>query len=318
MSLAFDDLIGRPVAPPRTAPYPVSEAMIQHWCDALDDTPARYRDAGGAYAPASMLHIFTMPRASLLRPMPAAEAMNRLDAAGFAAPLATNYEQEYRLPLRVGDVITETVAIEAVSEEKTTPMGQGHFVSMRFVFSNQRGEEVGRQLMRVFKYRAAAQSPAMQLDLAARPWSAATYPPPAQVAVRDMRRTPAVGEALPELAVELTPSRIVLGAIASNDPMPVHHDQDSAKAGGVPNVFMNILTQNGWVGRYLAEWAGPGARFERCALRLGVPNVAHDTMTLAATVSAVEGRRVTLDVRSRNRIGEPVRASVVMKLAEAR
>lgn len=314
MSLSFDDLIGRPVAPPRAANYPVSESLIRHWCDVLDDDPARYRDAGGVFAPASMLHIFTMPGVTLLRPMPGSAVMNRLDDAGFSAPLATNYEQEYRLPIRVGDLITETVSIEAVSEEKTTPMGQGHFVSMRFVFTNQRGEEVGRQLMRVFKYRAGAQTSAMKMDVPAKPWSAAAYPPPARVASRDLARLPTLGEALPELAIELTPSRIVLGAIASNDPMPVHHDKDTAMAGGLPNVFMNILTQNGWIGRYIAEWAGPGARIERSALRLGVPNVAHDTMTLAATVSAVEGRRVTLDVRSRNRIGEPVRASVVLSL----
>jgi len=314
MTLNFDDIVGRPVAAPKAAPYPVSEAMIQHWCDALDDEPSRYQDAQGQMAPATMLHIFTMPRVTLLRPMPASAVMNRLEQAGFTAPLATNYEQEYLLPIRVGDVLTEEVVIEAVSEEKTTPMGQGHFVSMRFTFSNQRGEVVGRQLMRVFKYRAGAQTSAMKMDVAAQPWSADRYPALAQVAERDRQHPLAVGDTLPELAIELTPSRIVLGAIASNDPMPVHHDKDTAQSGGLPNVFMNILTQNGWIGRYITEWAGPGARLEKIALRLGVPNVAHDTMTLSASVTAVEGSRLTLDVRSRNRIGEPVRATVTLNL----
>lgn len=313
MSLTFDDLVGRPVAAPKTT-YPVSEAMIQHWCDALDDDPARYQDSQGRYAPATMLHIFSMPRVALLRPVPSSAIMNRLEAAGFVSPLATNYEQEYLLPIRIGDVLTEEVVIEAVSEEKTTPMGQGHFVSMRFGFTNQRGEVVGRQLMRVFKYRPAAQTSAMKMDAPNEPWKADRYPPLAQVPARDPQRALSVGDVLPELAIELTPSRIVLGAIASNDPMPVHHDKDTAQGGGLPNVFMNILTQNGWIGRYLCEWAGPGARLEKIALRLGVPNVAHDTMTLSATVTAVDGPRLTLDVRSRNRIGEPVRATATLNL----
>ncbi|HVN42764.1 MAG TPA: MaoC family dehydratase N-terminal domain-containing protein [Steroidobacteraceae bacterium] len=314
MSLNFDDLVGRPVAPPTTSPYPVSEAMIVHWCEALDDDPARYRDAQGPYAPPTMLHIFNMPGSTLLRPMPASAVMNRLDQAGFPSPMATNYEQDYGVPIRLGDRITQTAVIEAVSPEKQTPMGAGHFVSMRFVFANERGEEVGRQLMRVFKYRAGAVTRAMAMDAPVKPWSPQTYPPPAVVAERDRARPVLAGDALPDLAVELTPSRIVLGAIASNDPMPVHHDADTARAGGVPNIFMNILTQNGWVGRYVQQWAGSGARLRHIALRLGVPNVAHDTMVLSGRVVSVEATRATLEVASRNRLGEPVRAQVTVDL----
>lgn len=316
MKLDFDDLIGRDVAPPVTA-YPVSEAMIIHWCEALDDDAARYTDDGGRYAPPTMLHIFNMPRAALLRPMPGSAVMNRLDAAGFTAPLATNYEQDYLRPIRLGDAITQRCLIEGVSDEKATPMGQGHFVSMRFIFTNQRGEEVGRQLMRVFKYRAAAATAAMAMDAPVRAWSADAYPAVAHVAPRDPGVALAVADSLPPLAIELTPSRIVLGAIASNDPMPVHHDIATAQAGGVPNIFMNILTQTGWVGRYVQQWAGPGARLERIALRLGVPNVAHDTMTMTATVSALEGPVATLEVRSSNRLGEPLRAQVRVRLGSA-
>ena len=66
-----------------------------------------------------------------------------------------------------------------------------------------------------------------------------------------------VGDALPELAIPLTTSLIVSGAIASRDFTPVHHDKAAAQASGVPDVFMNILTTNGLVGRYVTDWAGP-------------------------------------------------------------
>ncbi len=40
----------------------------------------------------------------------------------------------------------------------------------------------------------------------------------------------AVGDRLPELAIELTTSLIVGGAIASRDFTPVHHDKSAAQA----------------------------------------------------------------------------------------
>ena len=37
-----------------------------------------------------------------------------------------------------------------------------------------------------------------------------------------------VGQALPELAIEVTPTTVVLGAVASRDWRPMHHDKDFA------------------------------------------------------------------------------------------
>ena len=67
-----------------------------------------------------------------------------------------------------------------------------------------------------------------------------------------------VGDALPQLSIDITPSLIVGGAIASRDFTPVHHDVAAAQAQGMQNVFMNILTTNGLVGRYVTDWAGAG------------------------------------------------------------
>ena len=49
---------------------------------------------------------------------------------------------------------------------------------------------------------------------------------------------------------------VVGGALASRDYMPVHHDKAAAQAQGMQDVFMNILTTNGLVGRYVTDWAG--------------------------------------------------------------
>src|SRR5579872_4299375 len=96
-----------------------------------------------------------------------------------------------------------------------------------------------------------------------------------------------VGDALPELVLPLSRTLIVATAIASRDYQDVHHDPGLAVERGSPDIFMNILTTNGFVGRYVTDWAGPGARIESVSIRLGAPNYPGDTMTLSGTVKVV-------------------------------
>ena len=83
----------------------------------------------------------------------------------------------------------------------------------------------------------------------------------------------AVGDKLPPLKIDITSGLIIGGAIASRDFTPVHHDKKVAQAAGLPNVFMNIITSNGFMGRFVTDWAGPEAMLERIAIRLGAPSV---------------------------------------------
>ena len=127
-----------------------------------------------------------------------------------------------------------------------------------------------------------------------------------------------VGDVLPGLAVELTATRIVAGAIASRDYQDVHHDLSAAQRQGMPNVFMNILTTNGWVGRYVTDWAGPEARIKKVAIRLGAPNLPGDTMRMTGKVRAVERVNgegiVEVEVTGRNSYGDHVTGSVHLAL----
>ena len=62
------------------------------------------------------------------------------------------------------------------------------------------------------------------------------------------------------------------------------HDKGAAQSGGMQDVFMNILTTNGLVGRYVTDWAGPNAVLKRVAIKLGAPNLPGDTMKMTGTV----------------------------------
>src|SRR5207249_2919995 len=127
----------------------------------------------------------------------------------------------------------------------------------------------------------------------------------------------AVGEELPPLDVPITPTLIIGGAIASRDYQDVHHDPSLARSRGAKDIFMNILTTNGLVGRFITDWAGPEALLERVAIRLGVPNYPGDVMRLAGRVRSVEGAEVEVEVRGTNGLGEHVSGTIRLALPEA-
>ena len=125
-----------------------------------------------------------------------------------------------------------------------------------------------------------------------------------------------VGDRLPDLAIEITTSLIVGGALASRDYMPVHHDKAAAQAQGMSDVFMNILTTNGLVGRYVTDWAGMDAILKGVSIVLGTPNLPGDTMTFTGSVKSVDTADgvVEVEVAGRNSWGDHVTGTVSVAL----
>ncbi len=94
-----------------------------------------------------------------------------------------------------------------------------------------------------------------------------------------------VGQVIPEWALNVTSTVIVAGAIASRDFMPAHHDPAFAKGQGAPDLFMNILTTNGYVARYVTDWAGPEAFVKNIRIRLGSPAVPDQPLRFNGSVT---------------------------------
>jgi hypothetical protein len=86
----------------------------------------------------------------------------------------------------------------------------------------------------------------------------------------------------------------------------------------MPDIFMNILTTNGYVQRFVNGWLAPAADIRSVRIRLGVPTYAADTLTFSGTVTAKRTEQgmqlVELDIRGRNRLGEHVAATVTVSL----
>jgi hypothetical protein len=130
-----------------------------------------------------------------------------------------------------------------------------------------------------------------------------------------------VGDPLPELVIPLTRTLIVSTAIASRDYQDVHHDSVLAVERGSKDIFMNILSTNGLVGRYVTDWSGPGAVLTDVKIRLGAPNYPDDTMTLTGSVTAKDegpgpdGKgAVEVTLRGANSLGDHVTGTVRLLL----
>ncbi len=124
-----------------------------------------------------------------------------------------------------------------------------------------------------------------------------------------------VGDELPVLDIPLTRTLIVATAIASRDYQDVHHDPGLAQERGSKDIFMNILTSNGFVGRYITDWAGPDAVLKAVRIRLGAPNYPGDTMTMSGSVTKKEGNTVDVSLRGSNSLGDHVTGTVTLELA---
>lgn len=125
-----------------------------------------------------------------------------------------------------------------------------------------------------------------------------------------------VGDELEPLPIPLTRTFIVATAIASRDYQDVHHDPTLAQQRGSKDIFMNILTTNGLVGRFISAWAGPEAMIKKVAIRLGAPNYPGDTMTLTGQVVAKDENTSSVDVQvvGKNALGNHVTGTVMVVL----
>jgi len=106
----------------------------------------------------------------------------------------------------------------------------------------------------------------------------------------------AIGEKLPPLKIDITAGLIVGGAIASRDFTPVHHEKAAAQAAGLPDIFMNILTSNGLMGRYVTDWSGPEATLKSMEVKLGAPNLPGMVMTITGEVTGKDDAAGTVDI----------------------
>lgn len=316
----------------RLGPYnsfnPVSEVQIWQWCSAMGDHNPLYLDrdyqarAGvqGPVAPPAMMQMWTMRDVNMnYAPGSTADApyqvFDTLSEHGFPANVAVSYDITFHRYLVAGERAHHYTTVVKISDLKSTALGLGHFVTERVEYLDQSERLFAEALITYFQYRpggggdAAPAAAPQAVEVPAHTWQP-TFDDIDAGALEP-------GQALPALVLPITHKLIVSGAVASQDFIDVHHNAPAARAAAMPDIFMNILTSCGLTGRYLSDWAGPGARLERLGFKLMAPNVPGDTMVMQGQVETVEGSRVQVALAGRNSRGYHISGNATLRLAHA-
>ena len=113
-----------------------------------------------------------------------------------------------------------------------------------------------------------------------------------------------IGDKIPDLDIPITASLISCGALATRDFEPCHHDKTVAQEMGLPDVFMNILTSQALMARFVTDWSGPEAVMKALKVKLGAPNVPGMTMTISGEIVEKNDneRSIKVDVTGENNI----------------
>jgi acyl dehydratase len=319
----------------RLGPYlsfnPVSATQIWQWCSAMGDHNPSYLPGPHQVAPPAMMQMWTMrdiddnyaPGSTTAAPYQVFDDMAEM---GYPANVAVSYDITFLHCLRVGDQARHYTTVVNISEKKTTALGVGFFFTEQVEYINQDEQLFARALITYFQYRAKPiadsptsapelNSPAAQADQSV----VAEIPQDGQCDFADIDiNTIECGDKLPELAIPITHKLIVGGAIACQDFIPVHHNVPAAKAAGMPDIFMNILTTSGLSARYLSDWAGQGSRLKKIQFSLLAPNLPGDTMIMQAEVEAVtataSGVDVALNFVGKNGLGHHIKGSATLAL----
>ena len=140
---------------------PVNAPMIQLYCSAVEDGNRSYWDRAfaqehwdGVVAPPGMLQTWTIPmqwRPEGRRTIAVMAA--RVPLPG-DKPINVSTDFEFFEPVREGMVITMTDRLEAISPEKTTRVGTGHFITSVSEYRDQHGLLLARSTNILFRYRA--------------------------------------------------------------------------------------------------------------------------------------------------------------------
>ena len=97
------------------------------------------------------------------------------------------------------------------------------------------------------------------------------------------------GMDLPVLEKFVKPVTVVLGAMASRDWRPQHHDYKFAtESNGLDDIIMNTPNLAAWFERYLTDWTGPKGRLGRIRFRMKDSVYPGDTMNFSGKVTKVE------------------------------
>jgi acyl dehydratase len=137
--------------------------MIKYYCALVEDANPSFWDSefarsqwGGLIAPPGMLQVWL----SRIQWKPGGVTPSPSLADSIPLPgdtlINVSTEAEFLRPMRIGDPLSVVDEVMAISPEKTTRLGTGHFVTTVATYRNQRGEVVARNTNQLFRFSKQA------------------------------------------------------------------------------------------------------------------------------------------------------------------
>jgi len=321
-TLEIEALVGVPQYE-ETADFPVERGYVWTTCSSVENGNPLFWDGavadaitGGPIAPPTMLSVWFRPHhwaPGRDEPqLPLQVHFDLKERLGLPEAVMTDNTIVFGVPVRPGDLLRTRQVLRSVSPEKTTKLGTGRFWVIDVEYENQRGEMVGVESYTGFGYRRAGeppaaiqaqgpggspvQAPVAQLDSDAPSRSSTSTGTGKMAGDRPAAFEPALllsevalGDRLPSLSYEVTATTVVLGAIASRDWRPMHHDKDFAvNRNGTKDIFLNTPNQAAWFERFVTDWTGPHGRLGRMRFRMKGSVFPGDTMRFDAVVDEVK------------------------------
>lgn len=301
-----------------TADFPVERGYIWTSCASVENgNPLYWDDAvaaeltGGPVAPPSTLSLWFRPHhwqpGQTTQRLPLQVHFDLKERLGLPEAIMSDSEVVFHDPVRPGDVISTSQVLRSLSEPKTTKLGTGRFWVIDVPYRNQRDDLVGVETFTGFGYVRAAAPPRTTptgdtatgpdgADAHATAGTSGATPPGAALPDTPDGATPrltlgdiTVGDTLPTLSHAVTATTVVLGALASRDWRPMHHDRDFAiDRNGARDIFLNTPNQQAWFERFVTDWTGPRGRPGRLHFRMRDSVYPGESMTLTGTVTDVE------------------------------
>jgi len=165
----------------------VNETMVRQWCEAMGVDNPLYTDAefaattehGQIVAPPAMLQSWCLAGFDDESLAPGSTTddpygvLTIMEEQGYPAVVAVNSNLHFDRYINMGENLYYTTVFDSVSEEKTTALGTGFFVTLKMAYfseqvDGQDDDKVGELMFRVFKFKPA-QKPAKKPDEKAAP-----------------------------------------------------------------------------------------------------------------------------------------------------
>lgn len=255
---------------------PVSEVGIRRYVEAheldcpayVDEAAARAAGWPGVIAPWSMLLTMAMPpywspgQPPLDGPVLPPFAWCDLSRPG-TEMVTTAVDLRFVRPLLVGDVVETTYRVTRCVDKRTR-LGDGTFFQFEVDFHNQRGEQVARETTSIYRYVPADAAPAT-------PPGAATAGSAPEAGGTGGTGGTGDGD-LGATRMDLSLQRLIMVSAANRDFALSHIDPSTAREGGVPTAFADIMFILACCEKLLVQWGGPATRLRRIGpLRFGEP-----------------------------------------------